>query len=180
MKPLYKPGGLYWEQEVIQKLPDNVQVFGEWVWAKHNIHYGCDCDPPCDDTAAPLSDLTGVNDDRAYFQVFGAFNTEWNLWLSWPTTKRIADMLGFPTTPVLYCEDTPAKATFETPYEARSTLLEYAHHVVAEGGEGIVVRAKTPFHYGQFLRRIGKYVRENHVTDDDTHWSKRTVTQNNV
>ena len=180
MEMLYKPGGLYWQQEVNQKLPDNLQVFGEWVLAKHSIHYGCDCEPACEDTAPGVSKLTGIDDDRAYFQIFGVFNTDWNTWLSWPTTEQIAQELGFPTTPVLYHEDSNDTATFETEYEARQTLLEYAHDVVDRGGEGIIVRSKFPFHYGQFTHNLGKYVRENHVKDDEKHWSKRTMVKNRL
>lgn len=180
MRPLYRDGGLYWQQKVNQKLPDHLQVFGEWLYAKHSIHYGCDCETPCDDIGPSLSELTGVTDDRAYFQVFGVFNTALNVWLSWPSTQRIADELGFPTVPVLYSEEGLATATFETVPEARQALLEYAHQVVAEGGEGIVVRSKHPYHYGQFPTRLGKYVRENHVDDDATHWSNREVVENLV
>ncbi|ERJ07454.1 RNA ligase protein [Halorhabdus tiamatea SARL4B] len=179
MKPLYRDGGLYWEQEVSRKLPDRFQVFGEWVYARHSIHYGCDCSEPCDDVGPSLSELTGVDDDRAYFQVFGVFDTRLNLWLSWPTVDHVADQLGFPTTPVIYEEDHRDQPTFETVHEAREQLLEYAHAVVDRGGEGIVVRPKYPFHYGQFTDVVGKYVRPNHVTTDE-HWSKGETVVNIV
>lgn len=180
MKPLYREGGLYWQQEVNQKLPDRLQVFGEWVWAKHSIHYGCDCDEECEDVGPGLAELTGVNDDRAYFQVFGVYDKELNLWLSWPETKQVADTLGFPTTPVIYCEDDDDAATFETEHEARRELIAHARRVIENGGEGIVVRKKFPFHYGQFALSLGKYVRENHVKDDADHWSKRKTIQNQL
>lgn len=180
MEPLYEPGGLYWEQEVHQKVPDRLQVFGEWMWAKHSIHYGCDCDDPCDDVGPHLSDLVDYEDDRAYFQVFGVYDKELNLWLSWPRVEEVANELGFPTTPVIYCEDSDDEATFETEAEARQELTKHAHRVIDNGGEGIVVRSKFAYHYSQFGRRLGKYVRENHVDDDAKHWSKRTVEQNQV
>lgn len=170
MKPLYRDGGLYWKQEVNQKLPDRLQVFGEWVYAKHSIHYGCDCETPCEDEGPALSDLTGIDDDRAYFQVFGVFDKVLNLWLSWPEVEQVAETLGFPTTPVIYQEDDADAATFETEQEARQTLIEMAREVIVNGGEGIVVRSKFPYHYGQFSQRVGKYVRENHVKTDE-HWS---------
>lgn len=178
MKPLYRDGGLYWQQEVNQKLPDRLQVFGEWVWSKHSIHYGCDCDEPCDDIGPRLSDLTGVDDETAYFQVFGVYDKLHNLWLSWPEVEDVADELGFPTTPVIYMEDENDAPTFETKSEARRKLIQYARDVIDSGGEGIVVRSKYPYHYEQFGRRLGKYVRENHVDDDATHWSKRKEIQN--
>ncbi|PSQ45128.1 hypothetical protein BRD17_02225 [Halobacteriales archaeon SW_7_68_16] len=179
MRPLYRPGGMYWTQTVNQKLPDRLQVFGEWLWAKHAIHYGCDCDDPCSDRGPPLTDLVDCDDERAYFQVFGVFDTELNLWLSWPETVTVAETLGFPTVPVIDAEDDADPATFDTPREARRRLADYARDVIAEGGEGIVVRPKFPYHYGQFPRRIGKYVRENHV-DDESHWRRKRRTRNRL
>ncbi len=179
MKPLYREGGLYWKQEVNQKLPDRLQVFGEWVYAKHSIHYGCDCENKCEDVGPSLSELTNVDDERAYFQVFGVYDKIQNLWLSWPETEKVANVLGFPTTPVIYQESDDDKPTFETKIEARNVLIEYAREVIENGGEGIVVRSKYPFHYGQFGRRLGKYVRENHVQTDE-HWSKKDVVKNNI
>jgi len=179
MDKLYKKGGLYWEQEVNQKLPDRLQVFGEWVLAKHSIHYGCDCEEPCEDIGPSLSELTDVNDERAYFQIFGAYDKIWDMWLSWPETERVSDVLGFPTTPVLYCEDDLDSPTFETNHEARNELIRYARDVIDNGGEGIVVRSKFPFHYGQFSTKLGKYVRENHVKTDE-HWSHTDIVKNRI
>lgn len=171
---------LYWRNEVHEKLPERLQVFGEWLLAKHSIHYGCECDEPCDDVGPGIADVVDPDDDCAYFQVFGVFDTLLNCWLSWPKVEQVATTLGFPTTPVMYCEDSDDGATFETEYEARQKLIEYAHKVIETGGEGIVVRSKFGFHYGQFEKRLGKYVRENHVTEDEEHWSKRTVKQNRL
>lgn len=179
MKPMYGEGGLYWENEVNQKLPENLQVFGEWVYAKHSIHYGCDCEPKCEDVGPFLSELTGREDGAAYFQVFGVYNTDLNMWLSWPETETVADVLGFPTTPVIYCESSDDNATFETEHEAKDELVRYARNVIDSGGEGIVVRSKFPFHYGQFSNKLGKYVRENHVKTDE-HWSAREIVENRV
>lgn len=179
MRPLYREGGLYWEQEVNQKLPERLQVFGEWVYAKHSIHYGCDCEEPCDDIGPSLSKLTGVADERAYFQIFGVYDTVFNFWFSWPKVEEVADELGFPTVPVIYAEDSEDNGTFSTEIEAKETLTEYARETIDNGGEGIVVRSKFPYHYGQFGRKVGKYVREGHVTTDE-HWSHRETILNNI
>lgn len=173
MRPLYRDGGLYWTQEVNEKLPDSIQVFAEWVRSKHSIHYGCNCEEPCDDVGPQLSELTGYEDERAYLQIFGAYHKDYNLWLSWDEVAMIADTLGFPTTPVIYEESNTDSATYETEHEAIQDLNKKAHNVIENGGEGIVVRSKFPFHYGQFDRYVGKYVRENHVEDNELHWSKR-------
>lgn len=180
MERLYGDNGLYWQQRVHEKLPDRLQVFGEWTQYKHSIHYGCDCDDPCDDIGPQLGELTDVTDDRAYFQVFGVYDTTFDLWLSWPETQSVAAELGFPTVPVLYCEDAADTPTFETVHDARQTLITYARDVIANGGEGIVVRSKYPFHYDQFSHALGKYVRENHVTDDSDHWRTQHPPINNI
>lgn len=168
MKTFYQKNGLYWTQNVPYKLDDNLQVFGEWLYAKHSIHYGCDCDETCEDTAPSLSEHTGKDDETSLFQIFGVYDRELNMWLSWPKTKEIAQLLGFPTTPIVYEEDDADNPTFTSEQEAINTLLKYAHKVVKKGGEGIVVRTKYPYHYGQFSQRLGKYVRENHVKSE-TH-----------
>lgn len=179
MRPLYREGGLYWTHVVNQKLPERLQVFCEWAYAKHSIHYGCDCEDPCEDIGPNLGDLTGVHDDSSYVQIFGVFDTVTNLWLSWPEVETVAEVLGFPTVPVLYKEDNMDDATFTRNREAIDSLLEMAHEVVDNGGEGIVFRSKNPFHYAQFEKYLGKYVRENHV-NTDTHWSHTDLTKNNI
>lgn len=179
MKKLYESGGLYWQQKVHQKLPDRLQVFGEWMYAKHSIHYGCDCPEPCDDVGPSLQHVTDVTDNRAYFQVFGVYDTTLNLWLSWPEVEDIASTLGFPTTPVIYEESHIDTPTFETTHEAREELVTMARDVIDNGGEGIVVRSKFPYHYGQFGHSVGKYVRENHINTDE-HWSHRRTIVNQI
>lgn len=180
MRRMYRDGGLYWQQAVNEKLPDRLSVFGEWLWAKHSIHYGCDCEEPCDDVGPALSELVDVDDDRAYFQVFGVYDQQLNMWLSWPETEQVAETLGFPTVPVIHCEDDRDTATFETEHEAKRKLRDYAQNVVNEGGEGIVVRKKFPYHYGQFGRSLGKYVRANHVEDGADHWRSEEVLPNRL
>jgi hypothetical protein len=51
---------MYWENNLYNKIPSNLQIFGEWLYSKHSIHYGCDCDNPCEDVGPKLRD---------YFQV---------------------------------------------------------------------------------------------------------------
>lgn len=163
---------LYWENDVYSALPEHLQVFGEWLYAKHSIHYGCDCDPECDDVGTRLGvgGLDNTYGERAYFQVFGAFDTRYNLWLSWPETEQVASTIGFPTVP-----EVESTGVFDTPMYEDKHVFEYdvlstAERIVDNGGEGIIVRSKFPFHYGQFGQRLGKYVRPNHVDGDADHW----------
>ncbi len=153
----------YWEQNVYGKLPENLQIHGEWIYAKHSIHYGCSgC---CEDRnqAPPL--------ENGYFQVFGVYDTNWHLWLSWEATKQWADKLGFETTPVLFSNtEFDHEGEF---YDKLSTLADK----LTPNREGFVVRNTYPFHYGQFSERLGKFVRRDHVQTSE-HWSHQRITEN--
>lgn len=164
---------LYWDENLYESIPDHIQIFGEWMYAKHSIHYGCTCDPACDDIGPEL--------DR-YFYIFGVYDTRYDLWLSWFEVTEWAEKLNFPTPPVVH------SGTFEE-WELRngnentSSLEMIAKETVAQGHEGIVVRSKYPYHYDQFAQRLGKYVRDGHVDPDAEHWkhrkNKRNVTHTN-
>lgn len=161
----------YWSRDLYSIIPDHLQIFGEWLFAKHAIHYGCDCHSPCDDVGPPLD---------AYFQVFGVFDTRYNIWLSWPETVDWAEKIGYPTVPVVYIDEGDSSTRLDYPDEVYE-IQSRARKLVREGHEGLVVRSKFPFHYDQFGRRLGKYVRENHVEEGATHWSRRVVQiQNSV
>ena len=171
---------LYWENNVHSKIPENVQVFGEWVYAKHSIHYGCNCDDGCVDVGSSVTELVdGYDNERAYFQVFGVYHMEYDTWLSWPTTERIADDIGFPTTPVIDVTDERDKPMFTNENQFYDKVYQTAQEVINNGGEGVVVRSKFPYHYGQFGKRLGKYVRENHVKTDE-HWKHTKLIRNQL
>lgn len=159
----------YWNNNLYQEIPEYMQVFGEWLYAKHSIHYGCDCEEECEDVGPPLRD---------YFQVFGMYDTRYNLWLSWHETVELATEWGLTMAP--YATDVYGELYFDEPYEAWDVLYDLSQKVVDDGHEGIVVRSAHPFHYGQIDERLGKYVRPGHVKDGETHWSKRPLVQNNL
>jgi hypothetical protein len=166
---------LYWNEGIHETLPEHLQVFGEWLYARHSIHYGCDCEEPCEDTAPRLTELLDEDDptdDRAYFQVFGVYDMRYDMWLSWPTTE-----LGFPTVPVIEVSDDTDTPRFEKPHAFTQEVFQMAQNIVDNSGEGLVVRSKFPFHYSQFPQRLGKFVRPNHVKTDE-HWSKGGVVPN--
>lgn len=159
----------YWENNLYDEIPAYLQVFGEWLYAKHSIHYGCSCEEECDDVGPALRD---------YFQVFGIYDTRYDLWLGWQETMELANEWGLTMAP-------PATKVwgyvqFDNTHEAWDTLWNLSQEVVDEGHEGIVVRSKHPFHYGQIEQRLGKYVRPGHVKDDEKHWSKRPLVQNEL
>lgn len=160
---------LYWENDLYSTLPPYLQVVGEWLYAKHAIHYGCD---------GCCSERNQGPELDAYFQVFGVFDARYNMWLSWPETEAWAEKLGFPTVPVVRQGDNPDAVLFEHETEFYETLVTDAERVVSNGHEGLVVRNTYPFHYGQFSHRLGKYVRENHVQPGATHWKHRPLKEN--
>lgn len=165
----------YWDRNVYENLPEHLQVFGENMYAKHSIHYGCPhdgCGGGCD-AAPPVNDI---------FLVFGVFDTRYNLWLSWPETQQVADEIGFPTTPVIYGPvfDIPSfKGGGQVEQQFLDYMTQQGEEAVDEGHEGIIVRSMYPFHYGQFPRKLGKFVRPNHVTTDE-HWMFQETVRNVV
>lgn len=173
---------LYWNENIHEKIPETVQVFGEWLYEKHSIHYGCDCNDSDCDVGKPLTAnlrKSEPTDERAYFQIFGVYDMELDYWLSWPFTVEISQELGFPTAPVLLQapnDDSPSYTRRNVFY---NEIIDESESVVNRGGEGLVVRSKFPYHYGQFSERVGKYVRENHVKTDK-HWSIQSNPRNKL
>lgn len=145
------------------KIDKDIQIFGEWLKHKHSIHYAPKEKCDCEDNAPPLD---------GYFQVFNVYDNKYNLWLSWPEVKNWSDKIGVPTTPVI-----KNGVYYENKHEAAEKLRQIAEDVVEKGHEGIVVRPKYPFHFGQFSRFVGKYVRENHVKTDE-HWMHQEMIEN--
>jgi len=67
-------------EELMHKIPNNLAIYGEWLYAKHSIKY------------------TDLPD---YFLVFGVFNMEEDDWFGWEGVKEVADQLGLNTVPVI-------------------------------------------------------------------------------
>ncbi len=97
----------------------------------------------------------------SYFEVFGMYQGE--KCLAWNEVELYSALLDLHVVPVLYCGIWDEKA-----------IQLLAQRVVADGGEGIVVRVADEFDVGEFSLKVGKYVRENHV-QTDIHWTKNWV-----
>lgn len=93
--------------------------------------------------------------------MFSVWNAK-NVCLSWDETVEWAMLLGFQTVPVI----------------DRRVCLPTQGRLVS--GEGYVVRLADEFHYKDFRRSVGKYVRANHVVHHDGHWSNRRVVPNRL
>jgi len=133
-------------------IPVGHQVFGEWLYAKHSIHY--------------------LNLET-YLQIFALYDTRKRLWRSWEEVENCAKDLGVITVPVLdYIQ-------FDNEKELRERMVEMAEKVIENGGEGIVVRDMESFSYEEFQSSVGKFVRKNHVKTDD-HWSQQPIIKNRI
>ena len=139
-----------------KKIPGNLIVFGEWLYALHSIKY---------------EGQTALN---SFFQIFGAYMKRERLFLGWEGVERVAKLLEFPTAPVI------GEFRFEKDWELIRDVSRIGEDIIKRGHEGIVVRSKYPFHYGQFGRLLGKYVRPGHVQPGSGHWSKDKIVRNEV
>lgn len=159
------------------KIPEGIQIFGEWLFARHSIAYE--------------NELALEN----YLQIFSVWDQNKELFLGWDQVEHWAGVLEVPTVPVI------GKYTFKTSIEAENTIVTIAEDVIDQGHEGIVLRLEYPFHYGLFegymtenkkcggkassgtsstggnlksswhVVAIGKYVRYGHVQTDHT-WGR--------
>lgn len=137
------------------KLSDGLLVFGEWLYAKHSIHYTDDLS-----LSSP-------------FQVFGVYWISERHWFGWNAVETYAEVLGFSTVPVV------GVIQGSTEWELTNKICRIAEEQISKGHEGIVVRPEYPFHYGQFEQLVGKYVRANHVQTDE-HWMNQKIIRNKV
>jgi hypothetical protein len=136
-------------------IPDGVQIFGEWLYAKHSIFYSGDI---------ALESL---------FMPFGVYTQADNMWGGWEDVEYWAKKIGFQTVPVLGRLEATELRILD------NTLINMGEKVIKQGHEGIVVRSTYPFHYSQFTQNMAKYVRPNHV-QTDVHWSQQPIIKNEV
>ena len=100
-----------------------------------------------------------------YFLVFNIWN-EKNICLSWDDTVLYSELLGLPTVKVLH------RGLWD------ETLIR-GIELDSEHQEGYVVRSAAAFHYKEFRRLVGKFVRRSHVQTDE-HWMRQEVKFNEV
>lgn len=142
-------------QQIRHLIPRGVQIFGEWMYARHSIHY-------VDELALD-----------SYFQVFAVYYRNHHLWLGWDGVETWAKRLGFPTVPVL------GRYVIDNMNSVYTLLDKLGNWVTEQGHEGIVIRSVYPFYYGQFKDNVAKWVRPNHV-QTNAHWSKQKIVRNEL
>lgn len=99
----------------------------------------------------------------SYFYAFSVWNDK-NVCLSWDESLEWFQLLGLSVVPVLY----------EGPWDEE--MLRGLHKPVHDGCEceGYVVRVRKAFHYRDYRRCVGKYVRKGQVGRHD-FWTGRVV-----
>lgn len=107
------------------------------------------------------------DDLEAYFQVFSIWD-ENNMCLSWSDTTDICKSLGLITVPLINI------CVYDEEY-----LKELARTMDLTKKEGYVIRNFRTFHYNDFTKNVGKFVRPKHITTDQ-HWMEKPVVPNKL
>jgi len=107
------------------------------------------------------------NSLSSYFYIFSIWDDANNA-LSWDDTMAWASKLGFPTVAVLY------RGVF-----SMKKIKEVVAGLDTKTQEGIVVRPADQFHFNDFKKVVGKWVRNDHV-QTNKHWSHQKVKQNGL
>jgi len=105
----------------------------------------------------------------SYFMGFSIWN-ERNECLDWDTTQEWFTLLGITSVPVLYDGIWNTKL-IQGLYDVRR---DYHTH------EGYVVRTAEGFAYGNFRKRVAKFVRANHVAPESHHWFAQQIIPNKL
>lgn len=137
---------------VQSRIGPEVQVFGEWLYARHSIGYD----------ALPH-----------YLAVFGVRYLD--SWASWEEVQMWASELSAPTVPVLL------EGSWSTSKALDEAIQELSSGDSKCGGEreGFVVRWASSFSNDEFSQAVAKYVRKDHVQTED-HWAHQTIVRNQV
>lgn len=139
---------------VKHKIPNDVQIFGEWVFALHSISY---------------------NKLPGYFLAFAVRDTANNTWQSWEDVELYASEINVPTVPVLW------RGIIKTAKELEALTVNLAAAKSICGGEreGVVVRIADGFADKDFAASAQKMVRAGHV-QTTTHWKEQKIVRNKL
>lgn len=143
----------FWAQKGYH-IPIGWRVCGENLYAKHAIHYSKE----------------NGNALSSYFYMFSIWDQS-NMCLSWYDTEEWSELLEIPLIPVIY------KGIWDMNVinELNSRIQNSSETI-----EGYVVRLTDEFHYSQFRKCVGKYVRKNHVSNNHGHWSQSKIIKNEI
>lgn len=126
---------------------------GENLYAKHSVEY---------------------DNLKSYFYCFSIWD-ETNHCISWEDTKEFCQLLGIEHVPILHNSFTWDKNG--TPYWLSDL---FPIHLDITQQEGYVVRNADKFHYDDFSTNVAKWVRQNHVLPNSTHWMHTQIIPNKL
>lgn len=137
-----------------QKIPEGVQLFGEWCFALHSIEY---------------QELPG------YFLMFNVRDIGKQKWASWDEVTMWAEEVEVPTVPVLF------KGTISYKEELQELVESFMNQPSNCGGlrEGVVARIVQEFSDESFDKCVLKCVRSNHVQTTE-HWKDLELIKNKL
>ena len=104
---------------------------------------------------------------ETYAYVLNIWN-ENNECLSFDETLEYCELLGLTHAPILY------RGNFD--YDK---LVDVINNLDLNKQEGLVIRNTKLFHYNDFSKNYGKWVRERHVQTDE-HWMSKKVVPNKL
>ena len=134
-------------------IPEDWQVFGEWMWARHSIAY----------ERLP-----------AYLLVFGVRESVQNRWLSWDDTTAWCATMSLSHVPLLW------RGTIHSAQELEKlTISLTTKPSLGEVQEGLVVRIADAFDNQLFDQSVGKWVRADHV-QTSVHWTAQKIERNHL
>lgn len=137
------------------RIPEGIQLFGEWLFAKHSIHY------------------TGKLALRDYLEVFAVYDQRQQLFLGQDDVQILCDDLDLAMVARL------AVVSYAHEWQLIDSISRLAEGAIADGEEGVVVKSMYPYHYGQFADNVAKYVRNGHIQTDE-HWREQKIVKNDV
>jgi hypothetical protein len=133
--------------------PD-VQLFGEWLYAKHSIHYA---------------------DLPHYLMLIGIRNKVTGIWSPWHDVVEASELIGVPTVPLL------AFGHYKTVKDLEKGTNGFATDSSSFGDrEGVVVRLMDGFADEDFGKYVGKWVRKGHVVSNGKHWKHKAIEKNGL
>lgn len=139
--------------ELIKNDLDDVEIFGENLYAIHSIEY---------------------RRLEHYYYVFAVRIAD--TWLSWEEVKFYAGMFDFPTVPELDIVKPTDEGSFRQGLMMlveQSSALDSYDTITTEPctREGIVSRNTAEYPVEHFAQHVFKYVRKGHVKTDE-HWTR--------
>ena len=131
--------------EISHLIPEDVQICGENVYAKHSIYY-----------------------DRLETYFYGFMAIKNGIVMSWPDTITLFKKIGIKPVPTI------CFGPLHNEYIKARLINPTFKSEVGNEIEGYVIRPINEFSIKTFDQNVLKYVRKNHV-QTDIHWTKEWV-----